>query len=457
MTIRDQRYRWCLVPIILIIAGIASLIWLQPHVAAEPKAVAGAKTSSDRKVRVAALKPSAGGVVRKTTVPCSAHWHDYADLFAKVSGYLDEMNVDIGSAVKQGQVLAVVDVPELERDVELSAATLLHAQAAVQQAQAKKKSAAAEQRAAEAAIVKAQSDVERWEAEETFRQKEYQRFRDLNKADSVHSALVDEKLFQLQSVQAGRRAAETAILTAKEQAAAAAARVELAQADLIVAQAQAKIAEAGLSKAKLLVSFGKIVSPYDGIVTARHFHRGEFVRDAEKGGGEPLVKVARTDLIRVVVHIPDRDVPYAHPGDPVKITFDALPGREFDAKLSRVSRSEDISTRTMRAEADLPNDQNLVVDQMYGRMQIELEPASDTMTLPSACLIGDLKEGRGSVFVVRDGVAKVQSIGVGGDNGINVEIVSGLSLSDIVLIRPPAGLTDGTAVAVELTEATPKS
>jgi HlyD family secretion protein len=445
---RNNRW-WLGLLVVAGTAGLVATIW-QPGNAAPPtKPLPEAKAASPGTIRVTTLNPTAGGVPRRTALPCSAHWHEYADLFAKASGYLDRLDVDIGSRVTQGQTLAVVDAPELERDVDLAAATWQHALASVKQTEARMKSAMAEQRAAEAACTKAEADVERWDAERTFREKEYQRFRELNKSDSVHAALVDEKLFQLQSVQAGRRAAETAILTAKEHAAAAAARVELAEADSLVAKAQAKISEAGLAKAKLMASFAKILCPYDGVVTARHFHRGEFVRAAEKGGDQPLLKVARTDLIRVVVFIPDRDVPFAHPGDPVRIEFDALPGREFIGKLARIAHSEDVSTRTMRAEVDLPNDKGLIADQMYGRMQIELEPAADTMMLSSKCLVGDLREGRGQVFVVREGVAKLQAVTVGADNGIQFEIVSGLLATDAVVVQPPAGLTDGTAVSAE--------
>src|SRR5690606_12847749 len=143
-------------------------------------------------------------------------------------------------------------------------------------------------RVAQAAIAKAEADLDRWKAEETFRSMEYERFRELNKADSVQRALVDEKLFQLESVRAGLRASEASVLTSQEQAVAAAAQVELADADLSVAQAQAQIAESLLKKAQLYVSFGTIRSPYDGVVTARHYHLGEFIRDADKGGLDPL-------------------------------------------------------------------------------------------------------------------------------------------------------------------------
>lgn len=433
------------------VCGVASTTpwWGLSQAAAPEQAGPVAAPAKAAGIRVSTVTPQSGGLARRATLPCSAHWYEVADLYARVSGYLERLEVDIGSRVNQGETLAIVDVPELQHDVSLAAAAVQQATAEVKQTAARKKTATAELRAADAATVRAQADVERWEAERSFREKEYHRFRDLTKSESVQAAIVDEKLFQFQSVEAGRRAAETAVLSAREQALAAAARVEQAEADLEVQQAKAAVAQASLEKARLIASFTKIAAPFDGLITARKFHRGAFVRAADKGGEVPLLTVARTDLMRIVVQIPDRDVPFAHPGDAVQIEFDALPGRKFAGKLARISNSEDVSTRTMRAEVDLPNAESLIFNQMYGRMQIDLEPAANTLTLPSASLVGDVDQGRSRVFVVRDGVARLQAVTVGPDDGIQIEIVDGLSTADIVVVKPPAGLTDGTAVTAE--------
>ena len=400
-------------------------------------------------IRVATMRASVGGTIRQTSLPCSAHWYDHADLFAKVSGYLEEQNIDIGSRVKQGDVLAKISVPELESDIEHAAASVEQAIAAMKQAEARKNAAIIGKRVAEALFAKTTADLERWNAEHSFRDKEYQRFRTLNKNDSVQAALVDEKLFQLQSVAAGVRTGEAAILTSKEQVEASGAQIDLAEADVVAAKAQVQVAKATHNKCLLYASFSKIVSPYDGVITARNYHRGDFIRAADKGNTQALFMVARTNLVRVVVYIPDKEVPYAHVGDSVKIEFDSLPGKTFTSTLSRISYSEDRNTRSMRAEVDLPNDDGVIFDQMYGRMQIELEPAAKTMTLPSVCLVGDLAKNRGQVFVVRDGAVKLQPIEIGSHDGVNVEVLSGLSAEEDVVVRPRAGLADGTTVAAE--------
>ncbi|HVJ87563.1 MAG TPA: efflux RND transporter periplasmic adaptor subunit [Caulifigura sp.] len=406
-------------------------------------AQAPAETSD---IRVTVVSPKKGGLPRITTLPCAAHWFESADLFSRVSGYVKTQSVDIGSKVKQGEVVAELETPELDRDVDLMKASQLQARAEVLQMQARRKTAEAELKAAEATVAKSQADVARWVAERSFREKEYERFKQLGENQSVQAAIVDEKLFQFQAVEAGYQSAESAIEASRQQALSAAAKVELADADLGHAKAKAGVADAGLAKAREMAGFSKILSPYDGIVTHREFHRGEFVRAAGQGATTPMMRIARTDLIRVVTQIPDRDVRFAHPGDKVTIEFDAIPAREFAGKLSRIAHSEDVASRTMRAEVDLPNPEMEIFDQMYGRIKIDLEPASSGLRLPSACLIGDVKAGRGQVFVVRENVVKAVNVVVVTDNGREVEVSSGLEPSDAVIVRAPAGLSDGTKV-----------
>jgi RND family efflux transporter MFP subunit len=438
----------------LVPAGaIAAVAPLYPHGKSQSaqvqadKPVELAQTSeSETGTRVTVVTPRKGGLPRVTSLPCAAHWFESADLFAKIPGYLKTQNVDIGSKVKQGEVVAELEAPELDRDVDLMKASLIQAQAEVLQMQARRKTAEADLKAAEASISKAEADVSRWTAERSFREKEYQRFKELGQNQSVQAAIVDEKLFQFQSVDSGLKSAESAIEAARQLALASKARVELADADLAYSKAKAGVAEAGLAKSKEMAAYTKIVSPYDGIVTSREFHRGEFVRAAGQGATAPIMRIARTDLIRVVTQIPDRDVRLAHAGDKVTIEFDALPGKEFTGTLSRVAHSEDIATRTMRAEADLPNPGMAILDQMYGRIKIDLEPASTGMTLPSSCLVGDVKDSRGKMFVVKDNTVKLVTVIIASDNGREVEVLSGLAPTDVVVMRAPAGLSEGTAV-----------
>jgi RND family efflux transporter MFP subunit len=190
-----------------------------------------------------------------------------------------------------------------------------------------------------------------------------------------------------------------------------------------------------------------VYSPYDCTVTVRNFHVGAFIRSPEQGGQIPILAVDRTDIIRVKVQIPEREIPHIQPGDVATIRFDALPGKEFTAPVARIAESEDPATRAMLAEVDLPNPDGIIRDHMYGRAEITLDESPQGVTIPSACLVGDAVNGQSQVFVVENGHAQLRKIEVGRDTGKEVEVLSGLGVGDAVIMRPPGSLLDGAEVA----------
>jgi HlyD family secretion protein len=407
--------------------------------------------------RVETITATKGGLAHVSSEPGSAHSFESAELFAKVSGYVEKLYVDIGSRVKRGDLLAEIDVPELTKDVESAAAALQQAQAEVAQAAARIDSAIADQKAAEAKVTQSKADVDRWKAEVAYSESQYERNRELLDLKAMPERVVEEKLRQFQSAQASYRAAESAVSAAEQQAVAATARISLAKADLKVFEAKARVSESQLDRAKVMASYMKITSPYEGVVTARNFHRGDFVRAPGQGGQAALLAVDRTDKMRVVVKIPDLEVPYVQPGDKATVRFDALPQREFTGDVARIADSEDPLTRTMQVEIDLPNPDGAIRDRMYGRVEIALDEAPPGVTVPTTSLTGDVTNGRAKVFVLEGGQARLRQILIGKDNGIEVEILSGVSPDETVILHPSSELADGskvvstTALATRLT------
>jgi RND family efflux transporter MFP subunit len=265
---------------------------------------------------------------------------------------------------------------------------------------------------------------------------------------SIDERLVDEKLDEMEAARAAETATKAAVLTAKAQVGAAEAKVDQARADLTDAEAKVEVEQATLGKAKVFVDYTKIISPYDGVVTKRNFFRGAFIRSPDQGGLVPLLAISRTDLMRVVIQVPDRDVPFISPGNSARVQIDALPGSEFKGKVSRMADAEDPETRTMRVEIDLPNPQNTLREGMYGRVTVRLSQVSDALTIPSSCLVGTIQDGEAEVFVVHDGVARRRKIRVGADNGLRMEVLGGLTAKDSVIRRHNGPVKDGTHVQV---------
>jgi RND family efflux transporter MFP subunit len=264
----------------------------------------------------------------------------------------------------------------------------------------------------------------------------------------VDERLVDEAIEQRDAAVEAEIAAREGVTSAREKANATEARVGKAEADEAEARAEVLVAQADLETEQEFVKFATITAPFDGVVTERNYFRNDYVRAASEGANAPLLTVQRTDLFRVVVQVPDRDVPYARPGNPATVEIDALPGVKLPAKVARVSRSEDPQTRLMPVEIDLPNDESgKIADGMYGRVTITLEK-SDMLAVPCSCLAGKPHDGKGSVYVVRDGHARLVPVRVGGDNGLHVGIVSGLRADDQVIDHPGPGVEDGAEVTV---------
>ena len=369
-------------------------------------------------------------------------------MFAKLSGYLKEQTVDIGDRVKVGDVLAVIDVPELVQEVNRTTAGLAQATAQLTQRQARVETARALRDAAQAAVGRAKANLESAEALLAFKQKVYVRIKHLFEQRAVEEQLVDEREEDFLAAQAARDATRAAIDNAVADEAAAEAKLSESEADVLEAQATVGVCRAALERAKVFVDFAQIRSPYDGVVTERSFFPGDFIRAADGNSGVPLLAVEKTDVMRIVVEVPDRDAPFTNPGDRAIFEAGTLAGLVFEGRVSRVSNAEDTSSRTMRVEIDLPNEAGLLRDGMYGKATIHLWSDSPPLRLPASCLIEKPVGGRAAVYVVRDGKARRQTIHLLQAEKNEVEVLSGIGLGDAVIADHLTSLRDGAAVQV---------
>jgi HlyD family secretion protein len=399
-------------------------------------------------IHVDVVLPKKGGMDRVTTQPGTVQAFESVQLYAGVSGYLKKQDIDIGYRVKKGEVLAEVDVPDLDKQVQRHKAAVEQAVARVEQMEAHITSAEADLEAAKAAVPQAEALAKSKAAALRFREQQLHRMRDLFALKSIDERLVDETTEQRDAAREAEIAAREGVNSARAHLAAAAAKVIQAKADATEARAEVRVAQAELEKAQVMVKFATILAPFDGVITERNFFVHDYVRAAAESGTHlPLFTVQRTDLFRVVVQIPDRDVPYADVGDPATVEIDALPGQKFPAQLSRLAQSEDPQTRLMHVEIDVPNSTGRLRHGMYGRVTILLDH-SEMLSLPSSCLVSKT-EGKGNVFVVHDGVARLTAVEFGSDNGLLVGILKGLKEGDEVIAHPSAGIGEGSPVIVE--------
>ena len=449
----DRAWRWWLGGLVLL--GAAAAPYAYRLAGGGPLAFGSAGGGHARlraepaAPQVEVIAPQAGGIERLTVQPGSVHSFESVELYAMVAGYLKTQGVDIGSHVRRGQVLAVIDIPREEGAEREAAALLEQAKVRALQARAKVKSMEAERDAAAATVAQSESDIHRLVANLNLAGAQYARVKTLFDRKAVDKRLVDEQLRDLQAAEAAEKTAHMAVRTAKAHLASANAKIEQAKVDVDEAMTAVGVAETRLATARVDVGYAKIVAPFDGVITHRYYHPGAFIRAASDGGQSPLLTVARRDLMRVVVRVPDRDVVLADPGDPVSLTIDGLDGRSFRGTVSRIAHSEDATTRTMRVEVDLPNPDGLLRDGMYGRASIGLEPKSKRLTVPVACVLDRTGKGKGVVRVVRGGKVERVNVELGVDNGTLVEVDSGLAAGDQVVLRSSTPLEEGMEVTTK--------
>jgi multidrug efflux pump subunit AcrA (membrane-fusion protein) len=201
----------------------------------------GASPAGQTLVRVAVVKPRKGGIARTTTQPGTMESFEFADLYAKISGYVKVQSVDIGDRVSAGDVLMEIDAPEFDEGLREAEAAQSQAEAQVTQMKARVKTAQAEFDAAESNIVLVEADLAKAESYLSFREIQFDRISQLYKLKSIDERLVDEKHEQRDSAQAAVNSARAAIVSAKSQAMAAKARVASAEADVVDAEAKVRL------------------------------------------------------------------------------------------------------------------------------------------------------------------------------------------------------------------------
>ncbi len=297
-----------------------------------------------------------------------------AHIYSRATGVVKERRVDIGDEVKEGDVLAVVDAPEVRRSAE-------QARAIVQQAEAR-------------------------------------------------SRLADAVLERARTMARGRVIAEEAL--------------DEKEAGATTAAGELRAARAELARLEELVQFQTIRAPFDGVVAGRRVERGDHVQADQPRAGEWLFHIVKTDDLLVEVAAPPAGALRLQPGQAAVVTFAELPGREFPAKVARTSGVLDTTSGTMRVELLLPNPGRLLPAGLTGTAQIDAVDSVEVLRVPVNALLK--RGGRAEVARVVDGRLEFTLVQTGRNFGNEVEILSGLTAGDQVVLSPNALLAEGQTV-----------
>src|SRR3984885_10283406 len=332
------------------------------------------------------------------------------DVMAKEAGYIRHMLVDIGDRVQQGQLLATLEIPELQAD-------LVKAKSDVQTA------------SAERAV--ARGDLQRAEAGAQIAQLSYNRIQDVSKKEPG--------LVPLQEVDV----AHSHNLEADAQVSAAQQRVQ-------AAESRYQSAVAGLAHESALVEYTRIVAPFRGVVTQRYASEGSLIQAgiSSQTQAMPVVKVSQNDLLRLMLPVPEENVSSIHNGQHVTVLVPAL-NRTFDGTVTRFADRLQMSTRTMTAEVDVKNQQLTPIPGMYAQVTLGAAEARNANAVPPGAVDGT-GDNQKLFLVDSDGVVRVRKVVTGIQSPQYIQILSGASSGEVVVTGSHSGLHDGQKVRPRL-------
>jgi RND family efflux transporter MFP subunit len=328
------------------------------------------------------------------------------DVYAKESGYVQKLNVDYGTHVKAGQVMAILEIPELEAQLEQDQAEIKNA---INQ------------------VSRADHDLKRYDAQYNALHLEYTR---LNGVFQSQPGIV----------------AQQEVDDAQGKDLAASSQVDAGKASLDAAQSQLAAARAKLTHDQTLYDYSRITAPFAGVVTERYANLGALVQAGTSSSTQamPIVRLSEDDLFRLVIPIPESYVRYIHVGDPVNVRVPSL-NRSFPGKVIRFSVDVREDTRTMHTEVDVPNPDRLMIPGLYAEADVALEHRDDIPTVPLQAI--NRENDKTTVFVVnRDGVIEDRPITVGIQTATDAEVVDGLSEGEQVVVSDRSGLKPGQKV-----------
>ncbi|MGC1161348.1 MAG: efflux RND transporter periplasmic adaptor subunit [Candidatus Sulfotelmatobacter sp.] len=328
------------------------------------------------------------------------------DVYAKESGYVKKLDVDYGTHVKAGQVMAILEIPELEAQLQEDQAEINNA---VNQ------------------VSRAQHELYRYQAQYKALHLQYTR---LNGVFESQPGIV----------------AQQEVDDAQGKDVAASAQVDAGQAGLEAAQSQLAVTKAKLVHDQNLFDYSRITAPFSGVVTERYANLGTLVQAGTGSSTQamPIVRLSQDDLFRLVIPVPESYVRYIHVGDHVDVRVPSL-NRTFPGKVARFSVDVREDTRTMHTEVDVENPQRVLLPGLYADADLSLDRKDDVPTVPVQAL--NHERDKTTVFVVnRNDELDDRTVQLGLQTANDAEIVSGLNEGDQVVVSDRSGLKTGQKV-----------
>ncbi|MGO9599677.1 MAG: efflux RND transporter periplasmic adaptor subunit [Isosphaeraceae bacterium] len=324
--------------------------------------------------------------IRMTVIqPGTVQAYETTPIYARIAGYVQKYNYNIGDRVKAGDVLLDMWIPDyVERLGQLSAAVkraevqIRVTESALRAADAKVETAHARVSSAEAGVKRAQAGCTRWESE-------YKRLEQLVAQHVLDVQVRDETYRQFEEAIAARDQANAMVSEANSSLAQSVADRDRARVDVEAARADLSVAQANEREARVNVEYGQIKAPYDGVITQRNISPGDYLQAGGGTNGRPLFILEQIDPVRVFVGAPELASFFIHDGDTALIRFQALAGVTRVGKVARSGFSLNPATRTLQTEVDLPNAEGRIHPGWYATVTLTID-RKGAWALPSRAI-----------------------------------------------------------------------
>lgn len=338
--------------------------------------------------RVVVVTPGRTLAKRPLLLPGNIQPLESAKIYSRANGYVKSWHADLGDRVEAGMLLAELDTPEADRQVEEARASLAQAEVSILQA----------------------------------------------RATLAHSRSTLERYVSLTSLG----------LSSQQELEERRARATLDSASVQVAETERKARAAHLRRLEQVGSFSRVLAPFGGKVSVRNVERGALVN---AGAGAPLFELVATDPVRIFVQVPQSLARGVRSGLDARVEVNELPGQPFTGKLSRSAGTLDPESRTMRVEIQVPNADGKLLPGMYASVRLELESSYRSFVLPATAVL-QRKGGSFVAAVAEDGRIQLLPVEIERDSGAEIEIRSGLNGAERVVRAPGPDLVDGLLVQI---------
>jgi RND family efflux transporter MFP subunit len=371
--------------LLLLLGGLAIGVWR--HYALHLEVTAAAEQHRDfvPTVRVEAVRASANTM--SVTLPATTNAFEAANIYARASGYVTERDVDIGSHVKVGDLLAAITAPELDHQIAQAEASLAQAKASRRQTKANRELARVTW-GRDAVLVR-----QGWA---TQQQGDTDR---LNYAAQQQAKQVNDAAIQSQAAQ---------LLVLRQQKA-----------------------------------YQRVVAPFDGVVTRRNIDVGSLVQ-ADTTSGTFMFTLTQSDVMRIRLYVPQDAAIGVKPGVDAVVRVPEMPGRLFTGKVTRIADALDPTTRTLMTEIDVANSDGELSPGIYCNVELKIPRRTASLIVPAGAIVFD-RDGL-HVLVVENSVAHSRKITEIRDLGTEVEVSDGVKQGEPVVLTPPVDLEDGGRV-----------